>query len=238
MRFDYNMQFSLVSRRLIRSLDQYGPFYQSPYPDYYASNAIMLKAERILIVPKPLVTIGISPKSFGFFYFNNQEHAGNYFLNNIPDTAVAHQLEQVILPGADMNTSWLLAMEILSANFQQEMNIKVNHGRYRFLQICATYSRLLARMPGAKVDVRDLRRKLALRERIAFDLPISFVAMLFLILPSKYCARLADRIMPIIAASHPKFISPIIKGRYKTILEVFEQVDPTRDFAIQAELME
>jgi hypothetical protein len=44
-----------------------GRFFQSPYPDYYASFVTMLKAERILLDPEPRTIIGISPKSFGFF---------------------------------------------------------------------------------------------------------------------------------------------------------------------------
>ncbi len=80
--FDYNMQFSLMSRKLVEELKPYGSFFQSPYPDYYASNVMMLKAERILIVPQPMVTIGISPKSFGFYFFNDAEKEGNEFLYN------------------------------------------------------------------------------------------------------------------------------------------------------------
>ena len=237
MQFDYNMQFSLVSRRLIRSLTQYGPFYQSPYPDYYASNAMMLKAERILVVPKPLVTIGISSKSFGFFYFNDREQTGNEFLNNTSDPHVARKLEQVILPGVEMNTSWLLSMEALRTNFTREMDIRVNYRRYRFLQICATYTRLLAREPGAATAVRNLRRKLSLRERITFDVPLSLVAFLFLFVPSHYRARLASSLMFMVAASHPRFTSPKLIGPCKTILDVFEHIDPAQDFSEQPGLI-
>ncbi|MHB1938630.1 MAG: glycosyltransferase family 2 protein [Acidobacteriaceae bacterium] len=237
MRFDYNMQFSLVSRRLIRSLGQYGPFYQSPYPDYYASNAMMLKAERILIVPKPLVTIGISSKSFGFFYFNDREQTGNAFLNHAQNSCVAHQLERVILPGVEMNTSWLLAMEALRTTFTHELDIAVNYRRYRFLQICATYTRLLARMPGAETAVRDLRLKMSLSERIAFDVPLSFVAFLFLFVPSHYRARLAGSLMFVVTASHARFTSPKLIGQCKTILDVFERMDPAKEFSEQPGLI-
>src|SRR5450755_3768767 len=66
-----NMQFSLVSRRKIEELSRSGPFFQSPYPDFYATPALFLKSARILICPLPLVIIGITPKSYGFFHFNN-----------------------------------------------------------------------------------------------------------------------------------------------------------------------
>lgn len=132
--FDYNMQFSLVSRRLIEEMKQYGSFYQSPYPDYYASNAMLLKAKRILVVPQPLVTIGISPKSFGFYYFNDAEASGNSFLQNLPDQKMVERLQGVFLPGPDMNTSWLVSMETLALNFSKEFDLHVQYGRYRYIQ--------------------------------------------------------------------------------------------------------
>ena len=49
-------------------------------------NAILLKAERILVCPYPLVTIGISPKSFRFYYFNKAERISSFFR---PLTAMA-----------------------------------------------------------------------------------------------------------------------------------------------------
>ena len=52
--FDYNMQFFLVSRSAVNRLQVHGAFYQSPYPDYYAANALLHLAPTILIVPIPI----------------------------------------------------------------------------------------------------------------------------------------------------------------------------------------
>lgn len=230
MRFDYNMQFSLVSRKLIRAMEKYGSFYQSPYPDYYASNAMMLKAERILVVPQPLVTIGISPKSFGFYYFNNLESKGNDFLQNIPDPDMAYRLRQVILPGTDMNNSWLLSMETLANNFGAGGNMHVNYGRYRLLQICAVFAGLVLGKSEAKSAVRELRKKISIRERIFYGVPLSMLVALSLILPERYRAFLAQRII-LFTGSHPRFSSPKLDGKFRTILDVFEQTTPTSDHA-------
>ena len=230
MRFDYNMQFSLVSRKLIRAMEKYGSFYQSPYPDYYASNAMMLKAERILVVPQPLVTIGISPKSFGFYYFNNLESKGNDFLQNIPDPDMAYRLRQVILPGTDMNNSWLLSMETLANNFGAEGDINVDYARYRLLQICAVFAGLILGRSEAKLAVRELRDKTSMRERILYGMPLSVVVAVSLILPERYRAFLARRVI-FITGSHPRFSSPILDGKFGTILDVFEQISPAFDCA-------
>lgn len=234
MRFNYNMQFSLVSRKLIRAMEKHGSFYQSPYPDYYASNALMFKAERILVVPQPLVTIGISPKSFGFYYFNGSEGKGNEFLKNLPGSDMAHRLQQVLLPGTDMNTSWLFSMETLANNFGVKANIKVNYDRYRLLQICAVFAGLISRKNEAKSAVRELRDKMTMRERIVYDIPLSFAAALALIFPERFRAFFGRRLV-FFTGSHPRLSSPNLGGKYGTILDVFEQVSPQSCHAGKAE---
>lgn len=221
VRFDYNMQFSLVSSKLIKEMAKYGRFYQSPYPDYYASNAMMLKAARILIVPLPLVTIGISPKSFGFYYFNDAESAGNQFLKNLPDPEMAQRLKPVVLPGTDMNTSWLLSMETLAQNFGGESEVRVNYRRYRFLQICAVYSGLILRKAGASASLAKLRRRMTVAERVFYGPPLALAALVASILPSRYRELIASMVIRA-TGSHPAHASANIEGKFATILDVFE----------------
>lgn len=226
VRFDYNMQFFLVSRKLIHEMSTYSPFYQSPYPDYYVSNAIMLQAKRILIVPQPLITIGISPKSFGFYYYNDSESKGTEFLKNIPDPKIARRLQQVILPGTNMNTSWLLSMETLAQNFCEDENLKINYDRYRFLQICAVYTGLVLGKESARSIVSGLKRGMTLREQVFYRVPLSIVVAISLVLPRRYRTSIARR-LSISTGSHTRS-SPIpkIEGNFNTILDVFEKIDP------------
>ncbi|MCF6245788.1 MAG: glycosyltransferase family 2 protein [Desulfobacula sp.] len=220
--FDFNMQFSLVSRRLIMEMKHYGPFYQSPYPDYYATNAMMLKAKRILVVPLPLVTIGISPKSFGFYYFNDAENDGNEFLNNLPDKSIVNRLQKVILPGKVMNTSWLISMETLAVNFVDEFKIDVNYARYRLVQIFDLYSDLIMGKENAKKAYRQLKGKMSFVEWLRFGLLFSAVAR---IAPRRYRSDLSHRIRKA-SGSHPGSNMPAIEGQFNTILDVFKLVDP------------
>ena len=228
MRFDYNMQFSLVSRKLIRAMGRYGSFYQSPYPDYYASNAMMLRAERILVVPLPLVTIGISPKSFGFYYCNDSERKGNEFLKNSPYPDMALRLQRVILPGTDMNTSWLFSMETLTTNFGDEVN--VNYDRYRFLQICAVFAGVITGKKDAKMVLRELRGRTTIREKLLYILPLTMAEAFSRALPGRYRAFLAKLVI-FLSGSHPRYFSPQLEGKFKTILDVFEQIPPPCDHA-------
>lgn len=222
--FDYNMQFSLVSRKLIEKMKGYGPFYQSPYPDYYASNAIMLKAERILVVPKPLVAIGISPKSFGFYYFNDAEADGNSFLNNLPDQNMVSRLQDIFLPGPEMNTSWLVSMETLAVNFGGEPDIRVNYERYRLIQIFAIYAGLIGGKNTGKAYA-SLKRKMSPGEWMRYGIPLSALAILARMAP-RYKAYLSYRLNAI-TGSHPDTPMPEVKGAFMTMLDVFEQIDPS-----------
>jgi glycosyltransferase involved in cell wall biosynthesis len=164
LRFDYNMQYSTVSRRLIETLRKHGPFFQSPFPDFYATNVAFLKAERILVCPQPLVVIGISPKSYGFYHFNQQEQTGMAFLQCLPDAGSARRLKKVVLPGSNMNTSWLFAMETIKANYGAELGVQVHYRRYRDLHLLNYYERL-ATNEGTSPEMRELRRAFRWWER-------------------------------------------------------------------------
>jgi len=238
--FNYNMQFSLVSRKLINKMAKYGSFYQSPYPDYYASNAIMLQAERILIVPQPLVTIGISSRSFGFYYFNDLESKGDEFLKNIPDPKIALRLQQVILPGTNMNTSWLLSMEALAQNLGKDGNLSVNYDRYRLLQICAVYVELMVGKCNAKSAVSNLRSKMSLREKVLYGVPLSILVAMVLIVPKHHQHASIGRRIIRATSSHTRCgtsregVSTI---KFNTILDVFENIKPVSYFVEKTEII-
>jgi glycosyltransferase involved in cell wall biosynthesis len=85
--FAFNSQFFIWSRAFIDRMARFGPFFQSPYPDFYSSFMTMLQADRILVTPEPGVLIGISPQSFGFYFHNDQLAAGGEMLNLTPDDA-------------------------------------------------------------------------------------------------------------------------------------------------------
>lgn len=131
--YGFNMQHFVFSRALIEALKGKGPFFQSPYPDYYAANAVLLTG-RVIACPQPFSLIGISPKSFGFYYFNERENDGVAFLQNVADADLAERLRGELVPGSNMNDSWLCAMQTLARNFPGRVGSAVGFGRYRRLQ--------------------------------------------------------------------------------------------------------
>lgn len=211
--FGFNMQFALVSRRLIDALRNKGPFFQSPYPDYYAMNAVLLRAGRILVCPQPLVTIGVSPRSFGYFYVNRAEQSGVEFLNNAPDRESFQRLEHVLLPGTEMNNSWLLAMEKLRLNYGEEYGLEVNYGRYRLLQILqsCTADEPRASPPWAK---------LSFAERCAASAAWG-IATVAAVLSGRLRRKVNVGLLAL-AGAYPMYAPDRVVGRYRNIMEVHE----------------
>ncbi len=215
--FGYNMQHFLVARRMIERLARAGPFFQSPYPDYYAANVLLLKAERALVVPRPMVAIGISARSFGYYYFNRREEEGTRLLNNPLGGEEADALAGVLLPGSAMNSSWLAAMEAIRRNFPEEAGLAVDRRRYRFLQIV-----WIGRNRGLR-GVREVWGRLSARERLT----VAWLALLLCAvraLPGRLreaaYARLRDAL-----GAYPRFDARRRDVPWRNILEVFENVE-------------
>lgn len=160
-----NMQFSLISRRKIGEFKQKGPFFQSPYPDFYATPALFLTSERILVLPEPMVVIGITPKSYGYFHFNNQAGDGAKFLNNVAQLGKGGDVDGIRLPGTSYNDSWLLANEALRLSFAEERGLLPGYRRYRFLQIVHNYKHRFFDRTLPKGVLKPLHERMTLRER-------------------------------------------------------------------------
>ena len=216
--FDYNMQFFLVSKVAVARLQRHGPFYQSPYPDYYAANALLHLSPTILIVPTPMVVIGISPKSFGYYYFNDMESAGTAFLDNMRGHQELAHLDRVVLPGTDMNTCWLMAMETFAMRFGHP----ANHQRYRELQIRSVLANALRRCPRLGSDFAALHQRATWYEKVRFLWP---VCLLRPCLSGRWRLILATELMKL-GRSHVAPPMPSIAGHFSNMLQVYEHFVP------------
>lgn len=139
--FGFNSQYMVWKKAFIDSLAHLGPFFQSPYPDYYSSAVTMRLAERVVMDPEPAMIIGISPKSFGYYFGTNQAAAGNAMLGLTESYAdavrsvlpgAAHALD---LPGDPHYRNWLIANLTVYKNLPQAFEQRVDLRRYRRIQI-------------------------------------------------------------------------------------------------------
>ncbi len=219
--FGYNMQFAVMRRTFIDSFHEKGKFFQSPYPDYYAMNVMLMKGERILVFPTPLVTIGISPKSFGYHYFNDLEQSGLKFLKNLPSNEIVNRLQSVLLPGAAYNMSWLFAMETIKANYGAQFDLHVNYCRYRFLQTLHVFDKYSDNKKEAKPELLKLLSLLNIGEKLAYGYLLRVVSFF----PKSILKKVLKRLNAA-AGTHPHYKPKRIDGQFENILEVFEKIDP------------
>lgn len=167
-RFGLNAQHYLLKASFVAQFDAIGSIYQSPYPDTFSSVAIFLHAKSIVVLHKELVIIGISPKSFGAYYFSGRHDEGYVFLDNLQVTPdVRATLESAILPGDRNDTNWLVAAEAVRQAFPGMLRESVDIARYRALQMVAVL-RTGATDGTSSAALDDLRTRLTEAERPIF----------------------------------------------------------------------
>ena len=132
--FGTNMQFVLMKKSVIEKTKVDNKFFHSPYPDVYAMNVMILETQNVLICPKEMVVIGVTPKSTGNFLVNDNEKKGMAFLNISKELASMESLSSIIIPTSPSLTSWLVAMETVKVHMKDKHELKVNYYRYQFLQ--------------------------------------------------------------------------------------------------------
>lgn len=168
LRYGFNMQFVTVQRKLIEELSHNGPFYRSPFPDYYAMNHMFLRARSIVVDPNPLVAIGVSPRSYGFFHNNHQEVAGRSFLEADDGSLHSGSELEPLLPGTNINDGWLGAMRELHDELGQPLRPRPAYGRYRALQISYVYDGYHLSDTIDRSQLGELQRHMTRRERALY----------------------------------------------------------------------
>jgi glycosyltransferase involved in cell wall biosynthesis len=215
LRFDFNAQFALMSRRLIDSLAAFGDFYQSAFPDYYSMNAAFLRARRIVVDPAPRVVIGVTPKSYGFYHLNDREAEGRDFLEAAGPSAAT---------GTNINVGWLSAAETLEQGVGRELGLRVDRRRYRFVQAANVHQRYRAGTIG-RDELKRLERELPLPERLAYRLASGALSLVHGLLPARLqvaMVGLAHRLVGQIPPTDPS----LTEGRYGDVLAVIAARSP------------
>jgi len=225
MAYPFNMQYSFVARSLIDELKHRGAFYQSPYPDYYCTNALFLSAKRILVDPAPRVIIGVSPKSYGFYHFNNKEDEGASFLDNAPEQVDIERLRRILLPGTKGASAWLLAMEHLQISFP-ELHLAVDYQRYRQLQIGNLFKRYYLTGDISSDDFNELLVRLTWKERWLAGLPLMAALRLTRLFDPAWRSRILNLVRRLAGHDHAGRLethdSDDDATTYTNLLEVFE----------------
>ena len=169
-RFNFNGQHFLLKRTFAEAFNDIGGLYQSPYPDFFSAVTLFWRATQILVLPTPSVVIGISPKSFGAYYFSQRQGDGYKFLDNEKLTSEMRQFAgEVAWPGDMNNTNWLISAEMARRALGAGLP-KVNVERYQVIQLVSLLRDKY--WHGHDVDdaLTDVASKLAPRELLTFRL--------------------------------------------------------------------
>jgi glycosyltransferase involved in cell wall biosynthesis len=216
LRYDFNAQFALISRRLIDSLRAYGDFYQSDFPDYYSMNAAFLSAERIVVDPAPRVVIGVTPKSYGYFHVNDKEGEGRAFLGGG---------EAAPATGTNINVGWLSAMSALERGVGGDFSLSVDRRRYRFVQAAYVYARYRAGV-SRDGELARLEQELPARERWAYRAANAALGIVDRLVPARRRTAMIGLFNRLVGQLPP--IDPaIVEGRYADVLEVCAATTPS-----------
>jgi SAM-dependent methyltransferase len=169
-RFNFNGQHFLLKRAFAEEFNRIGGLYQSPYPDFFAAVCVFYLAESILVLPRESVIIGISPKSFGAYYFSNRQKAGYQFLDNenlVPD--IREFAAKSAAPGDMNNTNWLIAAEMARRALKPHELQAVNVERYRAIQMVSLLRDKFWHGHAMDDAIAAMRVKLSVFELITFD---------------------------------------------------------------------
>lgn len=219
-----NMQFSLISRRKINEMSVDGPFFRSPYPDFYATPRLFLTSSRILICPSPLVVIGITPKSYGYFHFNNRAADGVKFLNNEGSLYGDAPGKSILLPGTSYYDSWLLAANALYESMGSEAGLRPNYRRYRFLQIVHVYKRFYLDHTLPIEALKRLKVLMRVWERLVYGLGLLLAFKIIDLTPKQAAQRIVGRLRSLIG-QHAISVEQGATARFGNLLEVYESFD-------------
>lgn len=80
VRFPLNMQLTMFSRAAVAAVP--GDFFRAPFPDHFALNSLLLRAGRFVVTDARLVVVGVSPKSFGHYFYGGQQVRGLQYLGS------------------------------------------------------------------------------------------------------------------------------------------------------------
>lgn len=221
--YGFNMQYAAVRAETITTLADGEDFYRSPFPDYYAMNLLFARAQRIIVDPHERVAIGVTKSSYGYFHFNRREAEAQALLNNeATDPEIRRELEPVLMPGTNINTGWLLAMEALYRRLGRPPDLRPDYRRYRWLQALFCYQRHYFDGTVGNEDMAAVRGRLTWRERAFLTATSAIGGRLARRLPVRIRQTVGMALDVAIGQVRRTWQPPKTVGRYQNVLDLYD----------------
>ena len=163
VRFPLNMQLTLFSRRAAEAIR--GATFRPPFPDHYALNSLLLVANKFVYIPDRLVVVGVSPKSFGHYYYSGDQPAGAQYLGLGSPTDGR-------LPGSELLNCMREWLALLKCEYDDYLgSVEISRWQYVGRQVY----HWMRDYEFGRLSMDDLARRaqlLSWSERITFLLPL------------------------------------------------------------------
>ena len=148
--FLLNMQTNLIAREAAERLP--GGIFRGPFPDFYALNAMLLQARTFTCLAEKLVVVGLSPKSFGHYYYDQRQSEGMTYLGSMTSYKGS-------LPGDELlNSKHATLLELRTTFAIQLGRIKPDRRGYVLRQVLAWYRE----KRRGNISMQVLARRLAM----------------------------------------------------------------------------
>lgn len=225
--YPFNMQYVAVARRAIDALSGGEDFYRSPFPDFYAMNLLFARAANIVVDPAARVVIGITKSSYGYFHFNQREREAMALLNNdATEPEVRRAVEGRLMPGTNLNTGWLLAMESLHRKLGSPPDLRPDYRRYRMLQAIYCYQHHYVDGSVSRADLEVARSRLTRAGRALLGAIAPMLGVIVRLAPA-HLRRSAGHVYDVLLRQQARGArAPQAIGRYQNMLELIEQPPP------------
>ena len=117
-----NMQTTLFSRNSIALSNNFK--FTEPFPDHYLLNSLLINDNKWLYISDNLVIVGVSPKSFGHYYYSQNSTEGLEYLGISTNFTNC-------LPGSPLINGMYKWLMLLKSNYPIKLkNVNINYNEY------------------------------------------------------------------------------------------------------------
>jgi glycosyltransferase involved in cell wall biosynthesis len=222
--FTFNIQAFVFNRDFVTRICHDGPFFRSPFPDYYLANIALSLARSVVIVPEPLAIAGVSKASYGFTLFNGLEQQGEALLNSKLGTdPIFLALESRLLPGPAYQTNYVVTMEYVARATRSTFGEHVDFGRYRRLQILSVLRAAQMGLPLGNAWP-EMRGRLKVSERVwaIFVASLLYLGKRSAFIEKHVVGRMQGTVGPYAFQPTPRVCD---RGHFSRAIELYEAIE-------------
>lgn len=228
--FGFNAQHFVWRRAFIEDVAGARDFFRPPYPDFYAAAVTFLEAASVVVDPVARMLIGISPRSFGFFYVNAREQDGaQQFLTEELDldrlcAMVPAARDALALPGSLHYRNWLLAALQIKLRYADDPAVAVDLRRYRRIQIAEVALRYAGVRSVDRQVWLDMSNRLDHRERAFAERMLGIFRILSRVKSVDRDAAAAG-VSQLLGTHWPGAVRYCAIGRHRTLLDAYDWLE-------------